>query len=355
MSDRVVGLDIGASSVKAAQVLRKDDGTFVVEKQAARLLPRGAVFDGRIDDDEQGRVSAEIQRLWEDAAFDTKDVVIGYNSSSSVFMSEMTVPLMKPEDVAKSLPLVAMAKDSNLNPDQSEFSFTVVGEQDGEMGPELKVLVYSVRADYAEEIGRVVEGAGLNVVGADLNALAILRAMQIHDRPSVFLDAIVDVGANITILMLHHNGVPKMLSLDPDSAGHVATDKVIDMLGLDEDQYAQAEWEKVNNQEGVGPVHQARCDYAQSLAAKIAGGFRAHLDSTDEFEALHSLTLVGGGSMLAGLGWYLRAALGETVPLAYAQIAENIVSINGGVPERDEVGSGGDYLVAIGLGTAARL
>ena len=354
MSDRVVGLDIGASSVKAAQVLRNGDGTYVVEKQAARPLPRGAVFDGRVDESEHGRVAAEIKALWAEAGFDTKDVILGFNSSSAVFMREMTVPLMKPEDIAKALPEIIVAREPNLDAEHTEFSYTVVGEQEGQHGPELKVLVYSVRADYAEQAARLAEAAELNVVGADLNALAVLRAMQVYDRPANMLDAILDVGANVTMLMLHHNGVPKMMTLDPDSAGNVATDKIAEALGITEQDVAQAEWEKINNQEPVGVVTQARAEYGRNLASKVAGGFANYLNHSEDFESLANVTLVGGGALLNGLGFYLRNALGE-VPLSYAQIADNIVSSNGGEVERNEIGSGGDYLVAVGLGTGARL
>jgi type IV pilus assembly protein PilM len=355
MSDRVIGLDIGASSVKAAQVLRKSDGTCVVEKQAARPLPRGAVNDGRIASDERGRVSDTIKKMIAEENFATKEVIFGLNSSSAVFMQEMTAPLMKPEDIEKTIPNVILVQNPNLDPKENEISFTVLGEQEGENGPELKILVYTVRADYAREIAEVVEAAGLTVVGADLNALAVLRAINIQNRPADQLDAIVDIGSNITILMLHHNGIPKFLALDPDSAGYVATDKVADALGYDDHQLAQAEWEKVNNEEPVGLVAQARQEYGQALAAKVAGGFNSYLEKSVEHSALANVTLVGGGSLLHGLGFFLRNSLGATVPLSYAQWDPAIKAANGGEVERSEIGSGGDYLVAVGLGSGKRL
>lgn len=354
MSDRVIGLDIGSSSVKAAQVLRRNDGTFVVEKQAARTLPRGAVFDGRIDESQRLRVSETVRQLFAEEKFSTSDVIFGLNSSSAVFMQELTAPLMKPEDVAKAMPQIVVAKNPNLSLDENELSFTVIGETEGDNGTELRVLVYSVRADYAREVAEVIEDAGLTVVGADLNALAILRAIAVHPRPAKQLDAIVDIGADVTIMFLHHNGVPKMLHLDPDSAGQVATTRIADALGLDDEQEHQAEWQKINTEEQFGLVAQARNEYSQNLAQKIANGFDAYLGASSEFNQIANLTLVGGGSLIYGLGYYLQKALGS-VPLSYAAVAENIVAAGGGEVERTENTSGGDYLVAIGLGTGERL
>lgn len=354
MSDRVIGLDIGSSSVKAAQILRRGDGTFLVERQAARPLPRGAVFDGRVDEKERLRVIEVIQQMFAEEGFSTKDVIFGLNSSSAVFMQEMRLPLMRPEDVAQALPLALEAKDATLSSEENEISWTVVGEVEGDNGPELSVLVYSVRADYAKDTAEVIEAAGLNVVGADLNALAVLRAIAVQQRPRNQVDAIVDIGANVTILMLHHNGVPKMLLLDPDSAGHVATSRIVDALGLDEDDEQQGEWEKMNNEEPVGIVAQARNEYSANLASKIAGGFDSYLSRSEEYDQIANVTLVGGGALLHGIGFFLRQALGS-VPLSYAQVAENIAAAGGGEVERSEIGSGGDYLVAVGLGTGVRL
>ncbi|WP_460866511.1 pilus assembly protein PilM [Nocardioides pakistanensis] len=355
MTDRVVGLDIGASSVKAAQVLRKGDGTFTVEKQAASALPFGVVQDGHVEEKERARVAAIIRQMWTEAKFDTKDVIVGYNSSSAVFMTEMRVPLMKPEDVHKALPTIVEARNPSLSPDENEMSFTVVGEVDGDDGPELRVLAYSVRSDFAEAAGRLVDDAGLNLVGADLSALATLRAMQIQDRPDTQLDALVDIGANITTLVLHHNGVPKMLLLDPDSSGNVATTRIADAMGLDEGDEHQAEWQKINDESPVGIVAQARNEYSANLAAKVANGFGAYLNRhQDQFEGLANVTLVGGGALLHGLGYFLRQSLGS-VPLSYAQVDDNITGPKGGEVERLESASGGDFLVAVGLGTGARL
>lgn len=353
MSDRVIGLDLGASSVKVAQVLRNGDGTFVVEKQAARALPRGAVYDGRIAPEERLRVADTIRRLIAEEGFSTKDVIVGLNSSASVLMQEISAPLMRPEDVAKAMPDIIAYESPNLTAEDNEIDYTVLGEYDDEGVTKLKVLVYSVRREYAKEVAEVVEEAGLNVVGADLNALATLRAIEIHDRPANQLDAIVDIGANVTILMLHHNGVPKMLSLDPDSAGYVATDKIAETLGIDEREMHKAEFEKINNEDPVGLVAQAKAEYASALAAKIAGGFKNYLDKSVEYDVLANVTLVGGGSLLHGIGYFLHNQLGS-VPLSYAHFSSNITGANGD-PQRNELDGGGDYLVAVGLGTGRRL
>ena len=176
MSERIIGLDIGASSVKAAQVLRKGDGTYVVEKTGARPLPAGAVFDGRISEDERSRVSDTIKQLVEEEGFTARDAIYGLNSSGAVFMREVMIANngLTPEDVTKALPLIIESKFPDLSPGDNEMSYSVLGEAEGEFGPELRVLVYSALKEYTTEVAQTVEAGGLNVVGADLNALAVL-------------------------------------------------------------------------------------------------------------------------------------------------------------------------------------
>lgn len=349
MANRVIGLDIGSSSVKAAQVLRSDDGTFVVERQASRPIPRGAIYDGHIDEKERLRVAAILAKMFDEEKFSTKDVIFGLNSSASVFMEQIDVPVMKDEDLKKALPAFIEANLEGSAKD-NEISYSVVGEVETENGKRLRVLVFRVFAEFAKEIAEVIEKAGLNVVGADVNALAALRAIATQPRPDRQADAIVDIGANVMSLLLHHNGVPKVLTLDPDNAGEVATHRVLDVLGLDEGQEDRAEFHKINDDHNVGLVTQARNDYSKGLAARVAATFRANIDRAEDIDSIAAVTLVGGGALLAGIGYYLREALGE-VPMTYAQFDPRITGKDGAPVQRQEPSSGGDYLVAVGLGT----
>lgn len=352
MADRVIGLDIGTSSIKAAQVARVRGGTLVVEKQAAVALPPGAVADGRVAQKDRGRVIEVIRALFDKADFATKDVILGLNSSSGVFMNELLVPLMRPEDMSTALPgILTTVMDSSVV-SESEISYTVVGEEQTGEGRKLRVLIYAVRSDYADSLAEVAHEAGLNVVGADLNALAALRAVRVQQRPPRQVDALVDIGGSVTSILIHHNGVPKMLLLDPDSASSTLNEKIADTLGYEHDD-PRAEQAKIDDQHARGPVSQARREYALSLAQKIATAFRAFIERSDDYDAIANVVLVGGGAHLPELGGALKHSLG-TVPLAFAGVADEITTPNGGQVQRSENESGGDYLVAVGLATGTK-
>lgn len=358
MKTRVVGLDFGSGSIKAVQTLRTSPTTHVVEKQAAVKLQPGWISDGRVAPEHTAAVINVLTKLWQDAGFSTKDVVIGLHSSAATFMSEEIVPLMKPEDMASAVPVILASNNPNLDPSENLLDWTVMEELEGEVGDRhLRMMVYSVRKSYADEVVSLVTSAGLTVVGADFNALAALRAVAVQDRPAGAVDVLVDIGAHLTTVLLHHNGVPRLLTLDPDSAGYAASAKIASALGLDEDDPEDArkiEYHKVNDDNAVGLVAQARNEYCRALASRISTNLESYLDRSPEFDSIAEITLVGGGALLHGLGSVLRDTLGGT-PLTYAGIDPSITAAGGSVVERQESMSGGDYLVAIGLGTGARL
>lgn len=356
MADRVIGLDLGSSSVKAAQVLRTEDGSFVVEQLAARALPRRAVVDGHIEEAERGRVAHIIAKMFAEEKFTTKNVIFGLNSSASTFLKEVLVTPVPEEHQDSALPLMLSAGDASLSPSDNEISYTVVGTEETDAGPKMRVLVYRAASDYVRQVAEVIEAAGLNVVGADLNSLAVLRAIAVQNRPDRQMDAVVDIGANVMTLMLHHNGVPKMLTLDPDSAGDVATARVADALGVDEeDDDSIAEWQKINDTDAVGLVAQARNAYAESTSVRVANAFKTFVGRSEEFDSIAAVTLVGGGVLLAGLSQNLHRALGRNVPMSYAQMDPAFQSVDGTPIQRQEQASGGDYLVSIGLGSGVAL
>lgn len=355
MGDRVIGLDIGASSMKAAQVERRDDGTFIVEKVAARALPEGLVFDGRLDAPGQARVSEILRELVETEGFEATDVIYGLASSSASFMRQVLVPAagLRPEDVDKALPLIITQFNSDLSPRDNELSYSIVGTLETDEGTQLQVLVYSALREYSEELARVVQGAGLNVAGADLSALAALRASSIAKRAPNQVDVILDIGAEKAAVFVHHNGVPQWLLLEPGLSGREATKDIGEEMGLPVEKFHQAEYEKVTNAEPHGPVARARERYSSSVAESLNSALRSFINTTAQFDSIGSMTLIGGGVRLHGLSFFIQQALG-TVPLNMAQYASEYVDGQGAAPVMEVAKLGGDYLVAVGLASGEK-
>ncbi len=84
---RVIGLDIGTTAVRAAQLEfgtggPRGKGQPSLVRYGEVPLPLGAVRDGEVAD--QAIVTQAIRQLWSNQKFDSRDVVIGVGNQRVV-------------------------------------------------------------------------------------------------------------------------------------------------------------------------------------------------------------------------------------------------------------------------------
>ncbi len=92
MASKVVGLDIGTSGVRAAE-LSLGKAAATLERFGQVALPPGAVRDGEVVDTDA--VAAAIKQLWAQAKFSTKKVVVGV-ANQKVVVRQATFPGCRP-------------------------------------------------------------------------------------------------------------------------------------------------------------------------------------------------------------------------------------------------------------------
>src|ERR1700722_19945436 len=94
MAQRVIGVDIGTSAVRAAEITVSGDQV-TLNRFGQVGLPQGAVQEGEIRDAEA--VAGARKRLWKSARFSTKLVGIGIGSPQS-FSRTHEPPAMSEEE-----------------------------------------------------------------------------------------------------------------------------------------------------------------------------------------------------------------------------------------------------------------
>src|SRR5437773_5416190 len=103
----VVGLDIGATGVRAAVIAQRVDGgrpSVTVHGLGRVDLDRGVVTNGVVQ--EPGALTAALTRLWNEFGFECRNVVLGA-ASHQVLVRAMTIPNLSPERRARALPFQA--------------------------------------------------------------------------------------------------------------------------------------------------------------------------------------------------------------------------------------------------------
>src|ERR1019366_10623236 len=92
---QVVGLDIGTSAVRAAE-LEFGSGAPKLVAFGQVGLPPGAIVDGEVQD--LSAVSDAIERLWQNGKFQSKSVVVGIAGLRAI-TREVDLPWVPDEDV----------------------------------------------------------------------------------------------------------------------------------------------------------------------------------------------------------------------------------------------------------------
>ncbi|WP_421741425.1 type IV pilus assembly protein PilM [Cellulomonas sp.] len=308
-TSRVIGLDIGSSSVRAAELEFGSGGP--TGKTAPTLvrfgsvpLPLGAVRDGEVTQGEI--VSSALRQLWSQAKFESKDVNIGVGNQR-VVVRELDLPWMPLAQLKASLPF-QVSESLPMSTDDALLDYFPTGEYQGQNGRTVNGMLVAAQRDTVTANVLAVESAGLRPRMVDLNAFALVRSLARGDlaRSTV---AFVDIGASITTVVVTAQGAPRLVRSLPQGGQHV-TNAVASVAGV-----TLPEAEAIKREVGIGySVSADRAEAAEAVSNVVRTLVEAirntfvYYSSNNPGAPLELVVLTGGGAHLAGLGQYLSSA-----------------------------------------------
>jgi type IV pilus assembly protein PilM len=212
-----VGLDIDRGAIKAVQVSRSS-GSFALQHVGYRRLPPGAVSDGEVADHEL--LSYEIKEFWASHSFKGKAVYLGV-ANPKVVVRLLDFPRMSPEDLKSAIGFEA--QDQIPMPiDEAVLDYVVLGPQ--EEGSDLdRILIVAAQQDMISRYSSALRAAGLRPEGVDVKALSLLRStlpVSLFDDEGAIL--LLDIGAEITSLVVSQSGTPTLTRFIPGGSGYLA-------------------------------------------------------------------------------------------------------------------------------------
>ena len=303
----VVGLDIGTSGVRAAE-LRLDRNGPVLERFGQVVLPVDAVRDGEVTDPEA--VAATLRTLWEQVRFSSRKVVVGV-ANQRVVVRLLDLPWLPPAELRASLAF--QVQDYLPMPvEQALLDFHPLEERTDEAGNRvLRVLLVAAAREMVDTTLQAVTLAGLTPTTVDLTSFAVLRAHAHSDSgiAAVHAEALVDVGCSVTNIIIHQGGVPRFVRILLAGGGDI-TSAVAERLGVPLEQA-----EALKQTSGM-PAQDAYDTTPAQRAMESTGGLFVEevRGSLDYFMAqsgsarITRIVLSGGGSRLGGLAERLAAA-----------------------------------------------
>jgi type IV pilus assembly protein PilM len=297
-----IGLDIGTSGVRAAE-LSFGKGGVTLEKFGQVALPEGAVRDGEVVDSDA--VADAVKQLWAHTKFSSKKVVIGV-ANQKVIVRQVELPWMPIEDLKKSLAF--QVQDFVPMPvDQAVLDFHPLEElgADGGGAHLVRGLLVAASREMVNTNLEAVTKAGLSPVMVDLTSFAVIRSLADADHLGLSseVEALVDVGARVTNIVVHQGGVPRFVRILL-MGGQDVTDAVAERMGVPQEQ-AEAIKQQLSAGTGdLGMEAQAASRVIEAVAAQFVDEVRGSLDyylASSGSAPISRLLLTGGGARLGGL------------------------------------------------------
>lgn len=295
----LIGLDIGSTSIRALEATASKDQP-VINHFGQALLPEGTVVGGVVKDDRA--VTAALRQLWTSHKFGTKNVVLGV-AHQQVIVRELELTNLPPKELAQALPF--LVRDVLPLPvEQAVIDFYPL-EKPGKKET-VRGLVIAAPRDAVIDTVHAVEAAGLHVLHVDLACFAALRAAA---QLAEDTEALLDIGANGTTIIVHTDGIPNLVRTVPRGGAEI-NHALTTRLGLTASQAEELKCRSGLNVDAEYPENVAVIAEAlRPLITELRSSF-AYFGNTNPDAPIRRLALVGGGALLPGLTDELSRQLG---------------------------------------------
>lgn len=338
----VIGLDISATAVRAAVLSPAPNGeqTMGLHALGEAGLPPGTVVDGVVTD--PGALTKALVALWKQADFGCRHVIIGV-ANPQVVVRAMKMPRLQRDQQAKALPFLAREIIA-LPLDQALLDFQELGPVEGEPDAVSGLLIAAPRRPVLAAV-KAVEAAGLRIVRVDLASFAALRSAAVA---GVLTEAVIDIGAQLTTIVVHHRGVPRVVRTVGRGGNHL-TERLVERTGA-----STTEAEILKRQVGlVGGDAEASMILRNSMRP-LLGDIRGSLQyygAANDSAPIESISLTGGGSEMPGLVDMVSDDVG--LPCAVASPLQHVRDLRDSAKFEDEHRFSAASAVSVGLAMGA--
>jgi type IV pilus assembly protein PilM len=295
-----IGLDIGSTAVRAVELTGGDKPTVIHAAQVP--LPVGAVENGEVRETEA--VAEALRELWQRGGFKQKRVWLGVGNQR-VVVREIALPYMSEKDLRASLAL-QVQEFIPMPVDDAVLDFDPIGEFDQEGRKMLRMLLVAAQRVMVDQVVQAVLAAKLEPMGLDLVPFALVRAIGSSDAGMDLEEegdeAVVDIGAHITNIVVHARAATRFVRILP-SGGRDITVAIARGLGVDDNIAEQLKrGESVEGLEET-PDPQRVHELAIQRATQFVDEVRSSLEfytAQAQGARIERVIVSGGGAKLEG-------------------------------------------------------
>jgi type IV pilus assembly protein PilM len=336
----LVGVDIGASSIKVVQ-LKESRKKYQVVRWGYAPLPPQTIIDGHVMN--AGVVTETLARMFHEQKIQQKDVAIGVYGQS-VIVRKITVPMMTPAELDEQITWEA---EQHIPFDIKLMSIDYEVLRKRPEAGQMDLLLVAAKKDEINDFASILREAKLRPVVVDINAFTIQNIFESqYGLPPEGSIALLNIGAAVSTLNIVSRGI-SAFTREITNAGNAITEEIRKACNCS---YEQAEAYKC----GGGPtqivpqeVHQIITQACSGLAGEIQRSLDFYLATSGEQE-IGRIYMSGGTAYLAPLAQAIEKR--ARVPVQLFDPMVNITVDPKFVNEQQMRGMAAQMVVALGLG-----
>lgn len=350
MAKSNIGLDIGASSVKAVEVVETKKDISVIRAGEVEL-DRGTIVGGEVRD--PLALTEAIEQLWVGTGFKKAPVTIGL-SGFKISARQFDLPWEEEEKFRAALPL-RLSTEMPIDLEDAMLDYHNLGNFKRQIitpngKNELlmqRSLIVGMERMLIESIADAVSDANVRLKKADFTGFGLIRAAdavggrkdKVPGLPAstdeIVAEVVVDIGSHFTTLAIHEKG--RVLFVRIISGGGESITKALSeqlQVGFDAAEILKKnitlefESDSWNALPALSVIDKQRYDFAQEVTNAMASfqiqevrrSVEYFLQNTPNPTSVNRVLLSGGTSLLPGfadrLAAELRAPVGRLAPIS---------------------------------------
>ena len=302
-----IGLDIGLSAIKIAQIKFKKNGKYRLLNYYSMDVPEGALVEDEIHNEEE--ILNVLKESLLEMGLENSDCCIGL-SGSGTFARRLQLAGGTEEEL-KDQVLWEAEQYIPFNIDDSTLSHYVFGQNEG---GGMDVLVVAARNQVVDNFKTLVEKTDLKVKVIDLQSLAITNVFEVVMGSSLKKDLsyiVMDIGAQNTNFVIYRNKRVVFVK-EMEIGGLMITEEIQRQMGVN---YSEAEDLKTNIDEN-GNLPEEVLEIIDEVLDNFFNEIKKTIDfylTSSSDESLTSCHITGGCALVPGFVDGLEALLGMSV------------------------------------------
>ena len=307
-STKVIGLDIGTSFIKLAEIDASRKGATLVSFGIAATPPGSITSRGEITD--PAVVASVIQKLIGDVKTKRKHVATGM-WGSAVMVKKISGPRMSEQDLSANIKFEA-EQYIPFDVNEINLDFSILEGKGGEGNETMDYILIAAQREYLFRLAEVVETAGLRCSIIDVSGFALGNGFQFNygAMPGEVV-GLLNCGAGVTNFVVIDNG-NVVFSRDIPVGGLNISNDIHKALGVSME---EAEAIKISLSAGQNAPAEAASVLKASvdnIVEEIHRGFDFYTATAGDVQ-IQKVFISGGSSLVLGFHETLTQVTGVHV------------------------------------------